>query len=160
MSIERTILVLHGPNLSRLGKREPEIYGSLSLEELDERLRKHARSKGVDLDCFQSNSSGELIDRIESAEECLGLVLNPGGLTHYDVALRDAVAATDLPVVEVHLSTIHARESFRRRSLIAAVSVGQINGLGWRSYAAAIDFLVGEFGGGSALGFRPKDLRA
>ncbi len=156
MSERRTILILHGPNLGRLGKREPEIYGSLSLEELDERLRKHAKSRNVALECFQSNSSGDLIDKIEAADECLGIVLNPAGLTHFDVALRDAVAATDLPVIEVHLSNIHARERFRRRSLIAAASVGQICGLGWRSYIAAIDFLVGEFGGRSALGFTSK----
>lgn len=154
------ILVLHGPNLNRLGEREPETYGELTLAEINERLSKHATARGVALEVRQSNHSGVLIDALHEADDWLGVVLNPGGLTHFDVALRDAVAAIRAPVIEVHLSNIHAREQFRQRSLPAAVAIGQISGLGWRGYRLAIDYLIDEFGGQGALGFAAGGGRA
>lgn len=137
------ILVLHGPNLNLLGLREPEIYGQLTLEELDDRLVDVGKNFKLEVVTFQSNSEGALIDALHQAQENMdGVVFNPGGYTHTSVALRDAIAAIGLPVVEVHLSNIHAREEFRHHSLIAPVCTGTISGFGWRSYLLALHALA------------------
>ena len=137
------ILVLHGPNLNLLGKREPEVYGRLTLEEINQRLDALGKELGVEVRPFQSNHEGALIDALHDARTWAdGVIFNPGGYTHTSVALRDAVAAISLPVIEVHLSNTEAREEFRHRSLIAPVCKGSIRGLGWRSYTAALRALV------------------
>jgi 3-dehydroquinate dehydratase-2 len=137
------VLVLHGPNLNLLGQREPEVYGTATLDEIDARLERVARERGASLESFQSNHEGALIDRIHAARgRCEAILINPGGLTHTSVALRDALAAVALPVIEVHLSNVHAREAFRRRSLIAPIVLGQICGLGAIGYELALIALI------------------
>ena len=133
------ILVLHGPNLNLLGRREPNVYGTGSLEEINAVLRKLARELGVDIGFMQSNHEGVLIDKLHAATvEYDAVVFNPGAFTHYSYALRDAVAAISLPVVEVHMTNIHAREEFRRLSVIASVAAGQISGFGTLGYQLAL----------------------
>ncbi len=136
------ILVLHGPNLNLLGEREPEIYGSMTLSELNKKLRAFARTNGCELRIQQSNNEGSLIDLLHKNRKWAdGVVFNPGAYTHYSYALRDAVSAIQVPTVEVHLSDIHKREDFRKISVIAPVCIRQISGLGLKSYTSAIEHL-------------------
>jgi len=135
MSVSRRILVVHGPNLNLLGEREPEVYGQTTLAEIDAELRRLAEQAGAALETFQSNHEGALIDRLQAARGAVqGVLVNPAGLTHTSVALRDALAAVEAPVVEVHLSNLWARESFRQRSLISGIAAGVVCGFGATSY--------------------------
>lgn len=135
--------ILNGPNLNRLGKREPEIYGHATLQNLEESLQTKAETLGVEIDCFQSNHEGALIDKIGTWTDqgFSGFLVNLGGYTHTSIALRDAIAGSGLPVVEVHISNIHARDAFREKSHTAGVCVGIISGLGFRGYHYALEFL-------------------
>lgn len=138
------ILVLHGINLNALGSREPAIYGTTTLQEIDDRLQARAKELDVDLTCFQTNLEGDLVNFIQrDAPAADGILINPGAWTHYSIGLRDALSAAGKPFVEVHLSNIYAREPFRHRSILADIARGQVSGLGWRSYIAALDALVG-----------------
>jgi 3-dehydroquinate dehydratase-2 len=139
------VLVVHGPNLNLLGVREPEVYGRTTLAEIDARLADQAKAAGVELRTFQSNHEGELIDRIQEARGwASGILVNPGGLTHTSVALRDALLASSLPVVEVHLSNIFAREPFRRHSYVSDLAVGVVTGFGPESYRLGLEALLGR----------------
>jgi 3-dehydroquinate dehydratase-2 len=135
----RRLLILNGPNLNLLGEREPEVYGRVSLADAVEAARRVAGELGCELDHFQSNHEGELIDRIHAARGTAdGIIVNPGGLTHSSVSLRDAIAGSDLPCIEVHLSNLARREAFRHTSLVTAVSVGLIAGFGAAGYSLAV----------------------
>ena len=140
------VLVINGPNLNLLGQRDRDVYGSMTLADIEEMMRHSARELGTDVEFFQSNSEGSIIDLIQSRSPSVnGIIINPGALTHYGLSLREALADTGLPVVEVHISNIYARERWRHRSVVAPVAVGQISGLGWRGYLAALEFLTATF---------------
>ncbi|MFI5714729.1 type II 3-dehydroquinate dehydratase [Nocardia sp. NPDC051750] len=137
------ILVLNGPNLNMLGTRQPEVYGSETLEDVIELCRRSAAARGREISHFQSNSEGEIIDRIHAAYGTVsGIVINPGGLTHTSVTLRDALVIPAVPIVEVHISNVHAREEFRRHSYISPIAAAVVAGMGSYGYVAAIDFLL------------------
>lgn len=140
-----TLLVVNGPNLNLLGEREPEVYGAATLDEIIGDLAAYGAERGAAVEHFQSNIEGELVDALHRARGSAdGIVLNPGAFSHYSIALRDAIAAIDIPVVEAHLSNIHAREDFRRTSVLAPVCLGVIAGFGAASYRLAVDALVGH----------------
>lgn len=139
------LLVLNGPNLNLLGTREPEIYGSTTLDEIIDGLHTHAAALGVELTAVQSNHEGMLIDALHDAKEwAAAVVFNPGAFTHTSVALRDAISSIEIPVVECHLSNVHAREEFRHHSYLTAVCVGVVAGFGADSYRVALDAVVGH----------------
>lgn len=140
----KSVLVIHGPNLNLLGSREPEIYGTETLADIDRRLIAAAKGSGVEVQCFQSNHEGALVDRIHQAgRDGAGfIVINPAAFTHTSVAVRDALAGVKIPFIEVHLSNVHARESFRHRSFVSDIAVGTICGLGSRGYDFALAYVL------------------
>jgi 3-dehydroquinate dehydratase-2 len=138
------LLVLHGPNLNLLGTREPDVYGRITLPEIDQALAARAKAAGAQLESFQSNHEGALIDRVQAAR-ATGvdfIIINPAAFTHTSVALRDALAAVAIPFIEVHLSNVHRREPFRHRSFFSDLAEGVICGLGWRGYLFALDYAL------------------
>lgn len=142
--IDRRILLINGPNINLLGTREPALYGHTTLPDIEAAVTAAgaAASPSIEIEAFQSNHEGVLIDRLQaSGRSAFGIIINPGGFTHYSIALRDALAATDRPIVEVHLTNIHAREQFRHHSVIAPIAVGQIAGFGADGYLMAFDYL-------------------
>ncbi|MBE4910464.1 type II 3-dehydroquinate dehydratase [Bacillus luteolus] len=144
----KRILLINGPNLNRLGKREPHIYGHATLDDLEKDLRLFASQIGINLVCVQSNHEGVIIDKIHEAGDTYdGVIINPGAFTHYSYAIRDAIASITIPTIEVHISNVHAREEFRHTSVIAPVTVGQIVGLGLYGYNVAILAMLEKLGG-------------
>ena len=138
------ILLINGPNLNTLGQREPEVYGSTTLAEIEARAKEKASVLGVELRTFQANGEGAIIDFIQAeSKQAVGIIINPGAYTHYSLALRDALAAAALPAIEVHISNIYGREKFRHRSVTADVCQGVVSGLGWRGYLLALEALAG-----------------
>ena len=146
----KRILVLHGPNLNLLGTREPEIYGTATLQDINRRMEQRAMEAGLDrIDFIQSNHEGELVEAIQSSRGRYDFILlNAAALTHYSIALRDAIAAIETPVIEIHLSNLYRREEFRQRSVIAPVAMGQISGFGMDSYLAALEIAIWKLGRG------------
>ncbi|WP_226667582.1 type II 3-dehydroquinate dehydratase [Metabacillus litoralis] len=142
------VIVINGPNLNRLGVREPGVYGSKTLTDLEQQLLGFGELAGIDVSCFQSNHEGDLIDAIHEAnEQYEGIIINPGAFTHYSYAIRDAIASVTIPTIEVHISNVHAREDFRHTSVTAPVTVGQIVGLGFKGYELAMLALKEQQGG-------------
>lgn len=142
-----SVIVINGPNLNMLGKREHDIYGSLTLADIEARIRDHASSLNIAVDFFQSNNEGDLIDYIQNnSASTEGIIINPGGFTHTSVALRDCLAIVAAPIVEVHISNIYAREEFRHISYVAPTADGQISGLGWQGYLLALDYINAQIG--------------
>lgn len=138
------ILLINGPNLNLLGTRNPEVYGSATLQDIVDRVTKRGEQLGTEIVAFQSNSEGAIIDFIQAnAPGADGVLINAGAFTHYSLAIRDAFEAVEKPFVEVHISNVHAREEFRHHSVLADIAVAQVAGLGWRGYIAALDSLVG-----------------
>ncbi|MEN8720361.1 MAG: type II 3-dehydroquinate dehydratase [Oceanococcaceae bacterium] len=158
----RLIQLIHGPNLNRLGRREPGIYGHVTLEAINQRLQARAANAGMTLNCLQANSEGALIDAVHGAADrgAEFLIMNPGGYTHPSVALRDAVLAVNLPLVEVHLSNVHAREAFRRHSYFSDIAVGVICGLGDFGYDAALDFALARLSLSSPQASADSDVKS
>ena len=151
MPVPLRVLVVHGPNLNLLGTREPEIYGTKTQEDIDEELSALAVKADCEVECFQSNHEGMLIDRIQEARAWAdAIIINPGGLTHSSVSLRDALSACDMPVVEVHISNVFAREAFRHTSLVSGIALGVISGLGTRGYRLALQGLLDHLRSGGA----------
>jgi len=149
------VLAIHGPNLNLLGERETDIYGRVTLAEIDELLGARAASLGLGLETFQSNHEGEIVERIHAARGSVGvLIINPAAFTHYSIAIRDALAALDAPVIEVHLSNIHAREEWRSHSVVAGIATGQISGFGPQSYVLALEAAAGMDGTADRSGGR------
>ncbi len=137
------ILVIHGPNLNLLGKREPEIYGKITLDAIDSLLRREAETLGVQVESFQSNSEGEIVTKIQDATNKYdGIIINPAAYTHTSVAIRDAISSTGIPTVEVHISNIYKREEFRQKSFVSAMAIGVISGFGVHSYLLGLRGLV------------------
>jgi 3-dehydroquinate dehydratase-2 len=144
--MNKTILVLHGPNLHLLGQREPDVYGNTSLENINKRINTKAKSAGIAIDTYQSNQEGQIVDKITKSNYDL-IIINPAAYTHTSIAIRDALAAIKKPAIEVHLSNIYKREDFRKKSLISDVVLGTISGFGENSYYLAIDAAVAIFAG-------------
>ena len=141
-----SVLVIHGPNLNLLGTREPEVYGSQTLSDINQQLQQSAQSRGIQLDTFQSNHEGAMVEEIHRARgKYNAIIINPAAFTHTSVAIRDALAGVDIPFVEVHLSNVHQREAFRHHSFFSDLAVGVICGLGAYGYEAALDFWVQKF---------------
>ena len=141
--MQKKVLVIHGPNLNLLGEREVDVYGRFTLEEINAELNKLAAASGIELEILQSSSEGEIVDKIGAAMgKVAAIVINPAGYTHYSVAIRDAIAAVNIPTVEVHLSNIYAREEFRHKSVVAPVATGQISGFGVDSYKLGLQAAI------------------
>ena len=142
--MNKKILVIHGPNLNMLGTREPEKYGTSTLEEINTRLINHGKTIGLHVESFQSNHEGDIVEKIQLARASYnGLIINPAAYTHSSIAIRDAILLLDMPVIEIHLSNIYKRESFRHHSLMADVVTGQITGFGMKGYIMALDAIAG-----------------
>ncbi|MBI2872855.1 MAG: type II 3-dehydroquinate dehydratase [Chloroflexi bacterium] len=141
------VLVVNGPNLNLQGSRQPEVYGTMTLGDIEAAVSRRAQELGVEVAFFQSNTEGAIVDFLQAeAPQVQGVIINPGALTHYGLSLRDALAALPVPVVEVHLSNIYAREEFRRQSVMAPVVRGQLSGLGWWGYVGALEYLASVVG--------------
>lgn len=136
------VLVLNGPNLNMLGVREPSVYGNMSYNEIENAIREYCKRKGIQVEIFQSNNEGELIDKIHNAGSFDGIIINAGAYTHTSIAIRDALASIKLPFIEVHISNVYKRESFRHKSYLADLAIGVIAGFGLKSYLLAIDYFA------------------